>query len=110
MNVAPVVRVATRVRIEILHSVANLLQRYDHTIIKSMCLQYIPKPVIKIVRRSVSGTEYVRTMTFIEAVCWVEENGLSNSINLSKAYERAGSRFRGTLTQTFVLLSSTSFR
>ena len=38
MNVAPVVRLATRVRVEILHSVANLLQRHDSTIIRAMCL------------------------------------------------------------------------
>ena len=110
MNVAPVVRLATRVRVEILHSVANLLMRQDSSIVRAMCLQYIPKPVIKIVRRNAAGTEFARTMTFVEAVCWVEENGFGNSINLSKAYERAGSAFRGTLTQTFVLLSSTSAR
>ena len=108
LNITPVVRVATRVRVEILHSVANLLQRHDHSIVRAMCLQYIPKPVIKIVRKSFAGNEYTRTMTFIEAVCWVEENGYSGTINLSKAYERAGASFRGTMTQTFVLLHSTS--
>ena len=105
MNVAPVVRLATRVRVEILHSVANLLQMRDNSIVRSMCLQYIPKPVIKIVRRSLAGTEFVRTMTFIEAVCWVKVNDLCDVINLTRAYERAGSSFRGTLSQHFVLLS-----
>ena len=72
-------------------------------------MQYIPKPVIKIIRRSAGGVEFARTMTFAEAVCWVKEEGHGAAINLSKAYERAGSAFRGTLTQTFVLLTPTSF-
>ena len=109
MNISPVVRLATRVRIEILHSVTNLLLRHDSTIIRAMCLQYIPKPVIKIIRRSAGGNEYARTMTFAEAVCWVKEEGYTSSIGLSRAYERAGSAFRGTLTQSFVLLHSAGF-
>ena len=108
MNISPVVRLATRVRVEILHSVANLLLRHDLSIVKAFCLLYIPKPVIKIVRKAAGGNEFARTMTFIEAVCWVEENGYSGTINLAKAYERAGSSFRGTLAQTFVLLHPTS--
>ena len=110
MNISPVVRLATRVRVEILHSVANLLTRHDPTIIRAMCLQYIPKPVIKIVRKSHGGNEYARTMTFIEAVCWVEENGYGRSINLTKAYERAGASFRGVLSQTFVILQQNGER
>ena len=105
LHVAPVVRLATRVRVEILYAVVNLLYQQDRSIIRAMCLQFIPKPVIKIVRKSASGTEFVRTMTFIEAVCWVKENDLCGRINLVKAYERAGASFRGTLSQTFVLLS-----
>ena len=108
MNISPVVRLATRVRIEILHSVANLLLRHDNSIVRAMCQQYIPKPVIMIVRQAAGGSEIVRTMTFIEAVCWVEQNGYSASINMARAYERAGSRFRGVLPQTFVLLSPSS--
>ena len=108
MNISPVVRLSTRVRVEILHSIANLLVRHDPSIIKAMCLQYIPKPVIKIIRKAAGGNEFARTMTFIEAVCWVEENGYSGSINLSKAHERAGATFRGILAQTFVLLHPTS--
>ena len=108
MGVAPVVRLATRVRIEILFAVAKLLPRHDLTIVRAMVLQFISKPVIKVVRKSAAGVEFVRTMTFIEAVCWVKENNLGNSINLSSVYDRAGASFRGTLPQTFVLLSATN--
>ena len=47
-------------------------------------------------------------MTFIEAVCWVKENDYCNTIKLGRAYERAGSAFRATMTQNFVLMSSSS--
>ena len=100
---------ATRVRVEILHSIANLIKRRDPSVIRAMCLQYIPKPVIKVVRKSMSGSESVQTMTFIEAVCWVKENELMRVVDLSKAYERAGSTFNRVLTQTFVLLTPSNY-
>ena len=108
MNINPVVRLSTRVRVEILHSVVDLYKRHDPTVVRAMCLQYIPKPVIKIIRKSAGGTEFARTMTFIEAVCWVKENDYCNAIKLGRAYERAGSAFRATMTQNFVLMSSSS--
>ena len=37
INVTPVARLATRVRIEVLHSVANLMKRRDPSIIKAYC-------------------------------------------------------------------------
>ena len=94
---------ATRVRIELMHSIANLLQRHDQTVVKAMCVQFIPKPVIKVVRRTAGGTELTRTMTFTESICWVQEKGLRERVDLSKARSRAGSSFRGTLAQNFVL-------
>ena len=108
MNINPVVRLSTRVRVEILHSVVDLYKRHDPSVVRAMCLQYIPKPVIKIIRKSAGGTEFARTMTFIEAVCWVKENDYCNTIKLGRAYERAGSAFRATMTQNFVLMSSSS--
>ena len=104
LNISPVVRLATRVRIEIMHSVADLLKRYDRTVSSAYCLQYIPKPVIKIVRKSQAGTESIRTMSFCEAVGWVQEKGLRNVIDLRKARERAGATHRATLSQHFVIL------
>ena len=104
MNITPVVRLATRVRIEIMHSVCFYLKRLDPTIVKATCLQFVPKPVIKVTRKTAAGNESSRTMTFIDAINWVRENNLADSIDLSKARERAGAGFRGTLAQHFVLL------
>ena len=104
LNISPVVRLVTRVRIEILHSVADLRKKYDRTISSAYCLQFIPKPAIKIVRKSVAGTESTRTMSFCDAVSWVQENNLRNVIDLRKARDRAGATFRSALSQHFVLM------
>ena len=104
INITPVVRLATRVRIEILHSVCFYLKRQDPTVVRATCLQFVPKPVIKVIRKSAGGAEVSRTMSFIDAINWVKENGLMGSMDLSKARDRAGASFRGTLAQHFVLL------
>lgn len=104
-NVVPVVRLATRVRVEILHSVAELLLKTDHSVEKAYVLQFVPKPVIKIVRKDSARKDNSRTMTFLDAVSWVNDNGLIQQLDLRKAYERAGSSFRGILAQTFVIMN-----
>ena len=104
INITPVVRVSTRVRIEMMHSIAFLLKRHDRTVANAMCIQFIPKPIIKVNYNSSAGAEVARSMSFIEAVCWVKEKGLLNMVDLKKARERAGASFRGTLAQHFVLM------
>ena len=104
INVTPVVSLATRVRVEMLHSIASLYMRQDSTVTKALCLQYLPKPVIKVVRKNHAGIEVSRTMTFIEAICWVKSESLTRSLDLRKAYDRAGASCRGTLSQHFVLM------
>ena len=104
VNVTPVVRLATRVRVEIMYSICTQLKKHDPSIIKAMCLQYVPKPVIKLVSKTTAGGELVRTMTFIDAIRWVKANGYFGKIDLSKAYDRAGASCRGTLAQNFVLM------
>ena len=104
INVTPVVRVATRVRVEMMHSIANLLLKKDATVTKAMCVQFIPKPVIKVMRKNAGGTEISRTMSFTEAVCWIRAQGLENALDLSKARARLGASFRGTVAQHFVLM------
>lgn len=104
INITPVVRLATRVRVEMMHSIANLMLRQDRTIEKAMCVQFIPKPVIKIVRKSVGGTEAVRTISFTDSVTWIKEQGLESQLDLVKARSKAGATFRGTMAQHFVIM------
>ena len=104
INVTPVVRLATRVRVEIMFAICTQLKRHDPSIIRAMCLQYVPKPVIKTVSKTASGGESVRTMTFVDAIRWVKANGYIGRLDLNKAYDRAGASFRGTLAQNFVLM------
>ena len=105
LNVSPVVRLATRVRIEIMHAVADLFKRYDRSVTSAYCLQYIPKPVIKVVRKSLAGAETSRTVSFCDAVSWVHDQNLLGVIDLRKARERAGASLSSTLTQHFVILN-----
>ena len=104
LNVSPVVRLATRVRIEIMHAIAELIKKYDRSVTSAYCLQYIPKPVIKINRRSV-GAESSRTVSFCDAISWVQEQNLLDVIDLRKARERAGRSLTSTLSQHFVILN-----
>ena len=104
VNVTPVVRLATRVRIEMMHSICEVMKHHDNSIIRAHCLQFVPKPVIKVVWKSAAGNELAKTISFIEAVCWVRENGYEKSIDLKKARDRAGAAFKGTLAQNFVLM------
>ena len=104
INITPVVRLATRVRVEIMHSVCEAMKKQDKSITKANCLQFVPKPVIKVTRKMASGAESTQTMSFIDAVNWVYANGLEQTIHLGKARARAGASFRGTLAQHFVLL------
>lgn len=104
VNITPVVRLSTRVRIEIMHSVCEVMKRKDPTITRANCLQFVPKPVIKVTQKLQSGVEASKTITFIEAVCWVKENGCESSIDLQKARERAGAKYKGMMAQHFVLM------
>jgi hypothetical protein len=104
INITPVVRLATRVRIEILQAVAKALMNKDPTINRAFCVQFVPKPIIKIVRKDSAGNELTKVMSFLEAVSWVKENNMERPIDFGKALKRAGSAFRGVLQQTFVVL------
>jgi hypothetical protein len=102
INIAPVVRLATRVRIEVMHVIATSVKQNDPTIERAFCVQFVPKPLIKIIRKDRSGNEMAKNMSFLESVSWVKEN--NQRLDFKKAYERAGAAFRGTLQQTFVVL------
>ena len=104
LNITPVVRLATRVRVEMMHSISAMVKRVDPTVDRAMCLQYAPKPVIKIFRKTAAGADVTKTMSFTESITWVKVNGLEDRLDLAKAYERAGASSRGTLAQSFVLL------
>jgi hypothetical protein len=105
-NVTPAVRLATRVRIEIIQAVARVLKRTDSTVSKTQCLQFVPKPTLKVFRKDNGGNESSRVMSFVDCILWVLENELEKSVDLSKASQRAGSNFRSTMAQHFVIMSN----
>jgi len=105
INITPAVRLSTRVRIELMQAVATELKKSDREITKTQCVQFVPKPVLKIFRNDSRGNEYSRIMTFSDCVVWVIENDAEKRLNLTKAYECAGSAFRGMMPQHFVIMS-----
>jgi hypothetical protein len=105
LNITPVVRLATRVRIEILQAVSRLLKSKDSTVSKTQCLQFVPKPVLKVFRKDNRGNEFPKVMTFIDSIVWVVDNNYENQLDLKKAYQRAGANFKGVIAQHFVIMS-----
>lgn len=105
INITPTVRLATRVRVELIQAVARVIKQEDSMVSKTQCLQFVPKPILKVFRKDRRGTEYSTVMTFIDCVVWVMENDLEKKLDLKWAYKRAGSAFKGTLNQHFVLMS-----
>lgn len=105
INVTPTVRLATRVRVELLIAIAEVLKKRDPLVTKTQCLQYTCKPVLKVFRKNNAGNEFPSFMTFIDCVLWVKENNCEDQLELKKAYERAGSAFRGSVSQHFVVMS-----
>jgi hypothetical protein len=104
-NITPTVRLATRVRVEILQAVSKLMRQQDSSVSKVHCLQFVPKPVLKVFRKDVRGNEFPIVMSFIDCVLWALENDLEKSLDLKKAYQKAGSAFKGRMPQHFVVMS-----
>jgi hypothetical protein len=84
--VTPSVRLATRVRVEIMFAICNLLTQHDKTILRTTCVQYVPRPMIKISRK-IGEQESVKMMSFVEAVSWVKESEPEKVIHLGKAHD-----------------------
>ena len=67
-----------------MHSVCFYLKRQDKSVVRASCLQYVPKPVVKVIRKSTTGNEFTTTMSFIDCINWINENGLRGKMDLSK--------------------------
>jgi hypothetical protein len=106
INITPSVRLSTRVRIEVMKAIAGSLKAHDKSVTGALCVQFVNKPVIKVFRKDGGGQEYSKVMTYIDSVVWVMENGLEKKIDFRKAYDRAGSVFRGNIAQHFVILNN----
>ena len=106
ISVAPVVRLATRVRVEILKAMADVItaQRNDFT---AYCQQYAPRPVLKL--RSKATTDRNSppiTLGLTDSIAWMRAKNLLSQVNLKAAYSRAGSTYGSTLEQTFIILNN----
>ena len=103
---APVVRLSTRVRVEILKAMAEIITA-SHTNFSAYCQQYAPRPVLKL--RSTLPADRNSppiTLGFTDSIGWMRAKNLLSKVNLKAAYNSAGSTFGSTLEQTFVILNN----
>ena len=105
INVMPSQRLSTRVRIDILRSIADYISTETNDDVKAYVIAHIPKPVLK-VEISRRGSTFTRAMDFTEAIEYtrVHHDRSLRGLQLHQAYARAGSTFKGTLQQHFVVL------
>jgi len=100
----PVLTVATRVRIDILRSLAGLIREESGGEVRSSVIANLPRPVLQLKTYSV----VTHTLGFTEAIEHVKENydGSLSKLRLDRAYKRAGSSFGGDLKKYFVVLKN----
>ena len=99
----PVQTLGTRVRATLLKAMAKVVERQTGPNISAYCQQYITRPVLKIVNKGNDPTTY-QTFSFVDAILKLKSNNDLHRVVLEDAYQDAGSRFRGTLEQHFIIL------
>ena len=91
------VNLATRVRIDILKSIAQKVNS-DH--VRAYVVGFISRPVMH-VRKVSAGSQ--KTLTFVDAI--MSYGNLIRPADLASAYKRAGVAFDGQLQQNFVIMT-----
>jgi len=99
LYVANSVSLSTRVRIDILKAIAKKL---TNTKDSAHVASYSSRPILHVKTAVPSGEPQNRAYTFIDAVA--RYGGVLVQQDLDEAYRRAGSAFRGTMEQHFVVL------
>jgi len=99
LYVANSVSLSTRVRIDVMKAMAK---RLTNTRDSAHVASYSSRPILHVKTASTSGEPISRAYTFIDAVS--RYGGVLVQQDLDEAYKRAGSAFRGTMEQHFVVL------
>jgi hypothetical protein len=97
--VANSISLSTRVRINVMKAMAK---RLTNTRDSAHVASYSSRPILHVKTASTSGEPISRAYTFIDAVA--RYGGVVVQPDLDEAYKRAGSAFRGTMEQHFVVL------
>ena len=105
INVMPSQRLATRVRIDIMRSIADYIMEETDGKARAFVIAHIPKPILK-VEIARKGATYTRSLEFTEAIEYVRihHDRSLRGLKLHQAYARAGSAFKRNLQQYFVIL------
>ena len=105
INVLPAQRLSTRVRIDILRSIADYISEETDANVKAYVIAHIPRPILK-VEIFKGGSTYIRSLNFTEAIEYtrIHHDRSLRCLQLHQAYARAGSAFKGNIQQYFVVL------
>ena len=98
INVLPAQRLSTRVRIDILRSIADCISEETDNNVKAYVIAHIPRPILK-VEIFKGGSTFTRSLNFTEAIEYtrIHHDRSLKCLQLYQAYARAGSAFKGNI-------------
>jgi len=97
----------TKVRIEVLKALAKIVDGNTDASCSAFVLQYMPRPMLKVVIRKGETQTYARTYGFTEAIEFVRASYPINDQDLFQAYSKAGNM--KNLEHKFVVLKESRF-
>jgi hypothetical protein len=100
--IANCVNLATRVRVDVLKSLARKIS--DQQVI-AYALPFVSRPTLQI-KSAEAGSSEIKSFTYTDAIA--KYGHLLKQFDLGEAYRRAGSFFKGQLEQQFVVLRENS--
>ena len=104
VSVFPVQTLATRVRACLLQSMARVVDEATGPNITAYCQQFNTRPTLKIITKLNGDNTSYQTFGFVDAILKLKSNNDLHRVFLNDAYQKAGSNFKGTLEQNFVVL------
>ncbi len=104
LQVITVVRLATRIRLDIVKSITARIESGTEV---AYVPNFLPRPIMHIKRKSAEGEAtgsraHIKTLTFVDSI--TEYGGLVGKGDLAKAYEKAKDHFKGMMSQHFMVL------
>ena len=114
VQVLTVITLATKIRIDIMKSIARRIESDRET---AYVPSFLPRPILHIKAKNRDGParggeggdprKHLSSYTFADAI--KEYGGLIQGSDLAPAYKRAGSNFRGQMRQHFVVMEDQEF-
>lgn len=97
----------TKIRIEVLRALAKIVNAHTTEECNAFVLQFVPRPMLKIIIKKSEQVSYSRVFGYTEAIAHVQELYPINDQDLIEAYNKAGNM--RNLEHKFVLLKESNF-